>query len=103
MKNHIRVDGWLLQTNKKWSHLKQTQKEWVYLVCKQEYDRFEQETGKLTIMASREVLYDCIYAVIQEREIWIPLCEVKNALNKRITRWNRAAMTPSVETNTTTE
>ena len=29
MKNHMRINGQLLQTNKKWSHLKEKQKNWI--------------------------------------------------------------------------
>ncbi len=43
MKNHIRINGQLLQTNKKWSHLKEKQKTWIMETARREYDRFVRE------------------------------------------------------------
>ena len=40
MKNHMRINGQLFQTNKKWSHLKEKQKTWIMETAWQEYDRF---------------------------------------------------------------
>lgn len=59
MKNHIKVNGTLLQTNKKWSHLKRSQVDWIRQQQKQ--------------VSSVEELY----SKIQERGIWIPFSEVK--------------------------
>ena len=89
MKNHIRVDGQLLQTNKKWSYLKQKQKEWIILIARQEYDNFVREYSKLPVKGSKQQLIDQIYEIIKERGIWIPYIEIKNEFDKRIARWNR--------------
>ena len=40
MKNHMRINGQLLQTNKKWSRLKEKQKTWIMETARQEYDCF---------------------------------------------------------------
>ena len=40
MKNHMRINGQLLQTNKKWNHLKKKQKNWIMETARQEYDCF---------------------------------------------------------------
>ncbi|MBT2580037.1 hypothetical protein J7E43_22100, partial [Bacillus sp. ISL-8] len=40
MKNHIKVNGKLLQTNKKWSHLRQKQKEYISDWLHREYIQF---------------------------------------------------------------
>ena len=53
MKNHIRINGQLLQTNKKWSHLKEKQKTWIMETARREYDRFVRERGKLPVHGSK--------------------------------------------------
>ncbi len=91
MKNHIRVDGRLLQTNKKWSHLKEKQKAWIMEIAKREYDRFVCEHGKLPVHGSKQQLNEHIYELIEEKGIWIPYGEVKRVLDARIAHWNRTA------------
>lgn len=59
MKNHIKVNGVILQTNKKWSHLKRSQVDWI---------RQQQK-----LVSSLDELYERI----QERGIWIPFSEIK--------------------------
>ncbi|TKI81456.1 transposase, partial [Bacillus mycoides] len=40
MKNHIKVNGKILQTNKKWPHLKQKQREHISKLLRREYTQF---------------------------------------------------------------
>ena len=54
LKNHIRINGQLLQTNKKWNHLKAKQKAWIMETAKREYDHFVQERGKLPVHGSKQ-------------------------------------------------
>lgn len=89
MKNHVKVGGKLLQTNKTWSHLKQKQKDWILQTARGHYDRFLRERGKLPVEGSKEQLIEEIYAVIKERDIWISYGEVYRVLCKHIARWNR--------------
>ena len=63
MKNHKVVNGKLLQMNKKWCHLKNSQKEWIIHLCKQH------DLG--TVLEK-----------IEEREIWIPESEVRKKYNE---------------------
>lgn len=89
MKNHIKVDGKLLQTNKKWSHLKAKQKEWIYSVAEKEYNTFVNEYNKIPLKRNKDIIFDKVYESIVEREIWIPYHEAKMHLNKFIDRMNR--------------
>ena len=91
MKNHMRINGQLLQTNKKWSHLKEKQKTWIMETAWQEYDRFARERGKLPVHGSKQQLIERIYEVIEEKGVWIPYGEVKRVLDARIAHWNRKA------------
>ena len=89
MKNHVRVDGRLLQTNKTWGHLKRKQQEWIYRVARERYEAFIEKRGKLPVEGSKKQLIEEIYSIIQGREIWIPYGEVYRVLCRRIAHWNR--------------
>jgi len=47
MKNHVKVDGRLLQTNKKWPHLKAKQRAWIFEVAGEEHAAFVAEHKRL--------------------------------------------------------
>lgn len=91
MKNHMRINGQLFQTNKKWSHLKEKQKAWIMETARQEYDCFVRERGKLPVHGSKQQLIERIYEVIEGKGVWIPYGEVKRVLDARIAHWNRRA------------
>jgi len=91
MKNHIRVGGQLLQTNKKWSHLKQKQREWIAKITKDEYDRYINRHKKMPGKSGKAEIIDNVYDKINEREIWIPFYEAKVHIGKYIDRQNRKA------------
>ena len=90
MKNHQYIDGKLLQTNKRFSDLKESQRikiaEWLY----EEYKKQAIACGKIT-KVSDEVIIDSVMSKISEAEIWIPTGEVvafyfgrKNRFAKRL-------------------
>lgn len=62
MKKHLKVNNKLLNTNKKWKDLKNSQKEWIKNLA-------------------RDYSLDEVYEKIQEKEIWIPYLEVKKHCN----------------------
>ena len=76
MKNHEWVDGKLLQTNKKYSHLKQKQKDkihtWMYSAYKAAYQRL----GKHPDTVDDEEILQEVMNQIDAAEIWIPYDEV---------------------------
>lgn len=92
MKNHVRVNGQLLQTNKKWGALKQKQQEWIMETARKQYDQFVAVRGKLPVHGSKQQLIEQIYQTIEGRGIWIPFGEVKRRLDASIARWNRRAL-----------
>lgn len=77
MKNHKMVDGKLLQTNKKWSALKLSQKEYISNLIREEYVDFIKENNHHPKDEEKEELLNKVYSKIEEREIWIPFSEVK--------------------------
>jgi hypothetical protein len=83
-KNHEFVDGKLLQTNKKFSQLKEKQKaliaEWFYIEC----DNFYRSINKFPASKNEtEAIIDLVYQRIQDRDIWIPFGEVKQYFTKK--------------------
>ena len=83
MKNHKVVDGHLLQTNKKYSHLKLKQKnriaEWMYQETKAYYEKnyvFPNE-------AHLDDVVKKVYERIEQAEICIPYEEVRHHYKKK--------------------
>ncbi|MCP3764375.1 transposase [Domibacillus sp. A3M-37] len=76
MKNHKRVNGKLLQTRKKWSHLKVSQKEWISGLLREQFVSFlkqiQNPPGKLSV---EQILAD-VMVYIEEKEIWVSENEV---------------------------
>ncbi|MDL2233032.1 GNAT family N-acetyltransferase [Ruminococcaceae bacterium OttesenSCG-928-L11] len=87
-KNHQWVDGKLLQTNKKWSHLKESQKQWIFEVTEACWHSYVDEHGDLPMKKRKEVVLDAVHEQIDQRDIWIPYHEFKAAVSKKIDRLN---------------
>jgi len=87
IKNHHHdSQGRLLQTNKKWSDLKNTQREYIsnflrekYLSCAITNDR------KPSKMDKKQIL-DEVYDKITERNVWILKQEVNDYFNGKVTK-----------------
>lgn len=88
MKNHIKVDGKLLQTNKKWSHLKNSQRSWISEVTKEEHTAYVAEHGRLPMKKRKEDVLDRVHERVVGRDIWIPYHEFKSHVNVYIDRLN---------------
>lgn len=87
MKNHIKINGKLLQTNKRFSQLKQTQKEWIATeLYKLYHDKMkERRTTRKLPAHHRDEVISSLYKKIEEREIWIPYREVEKYAFSKIT------------------
>ena len=88
-KNHVRVNGTLLQTNKNWSHLKQKQRLWIYEVTRTEHKKFVEENNRLPMKTGKKKLIAAIEGKIDERGIWLPSHELERGVGKYIDRLNR--------------
>jgi 8-oxo-dGTP diphosphatase len=89
-KNHIQIGGRLLQTDKRFSQLKNIQKEkingWLY----EEYKRIYEKIGIPPDSRHNNVILNAVYDKIEGAQIWIPYGEVcryfysrKNKFKKR--------------------
>ena len=90
-KNHEWVNGQLLQTNKKWSHLKQSQKEWIQQMAAKEHAAYIAAHDRLPMKRGKEAVLDAVHNHINERGIWIPYGEFAANVGKMIDRLNRKA------------
>ena len=89
-KNHQWIDGKLLQTDKRFSQLKQTQKEKINQWLYDEYKLIYDKVGKPPDSRHNNDILHEVYNKIESAEIWIPYGEVmqyfysrKNAFRKR--------------------
>ena len=89
MKNHKLVNDVLLQTNKKWSHLKQSQKIWISDVTKKAHEKYILKHNKLPMRKKKYEIFDEVDEKVKQHEIWIPYGELKLHVNKIIDRLNR--------------
>lgn len=82
-KNHILVNGKLLQTDKRFSALKERQKakiaEWFY----EAYRKCYMESGKLPDKRADEKILAYVFGKIDEAEIWISDGEIYAYFHRR--------------------
>ncbi|MBM7572363.1 hypothetical protein [Aquibacillus albus] len=88
MKNHIKVNGKLLQTNKSFSQLKNSQKEWI---AGELYKLYHNEMKKRRTTRKlkpdlRDFVISSLYDKIENRGIWIPYREVKKYVFSKTTK-----------------
>ncbi|XBO90385.1 transposase [Bacillus paranthracis] len=87
MRNHIRSSqGQLLQTNKKWSHLKQKQREIISTWLREVYiEKIKVHNCRLKPREYEDVL-EIVMSKIYEHEIWIPDYEVEKYCKGKINK-----------------
>ena len=95
MKNHQIVNGKLLQTNKKFSHLKEHQKEQISLWLYEAYRSSSLANGQSSAVENDADIIAAVMEKITDAGIWIPEGEVvayyrsrKPHFQKRITKEN---------------
>ncbi|MBY7115367.1 transposase [Bacillus sp. 17RED48] len=89
MKNHVIVNGQILQTNKKWSHLKQGQKNSIAGWLKAEYQQFIEVYLRKPKRYEEEYIIDSVMEQINNHKILIPYQEVKTYFTNKKGNWYR--------------
>jgi len=79
----------LLQTNKKWSALKQRQREWIHELARDEHAAYVKENERLPMKKHKDEIISRVYARIEERGVWIPYGEFHRHVAAAIDRRNR--------------
>lgn len=76
MKNHIKMGNQIYQTNKKFSALKESQKEKIAVWCYEAYRQHYIEKGSLPHGKGYDFVLDYVFGKTEEAKIWIPAMEV---------------------------
>ncbi|MDA2141262.1 transposase [Bacillus cereus group sp. Bc256] len=88
MKNHTKgPKGQLLQTNKKWSHLKQNQREIISNWLREVYIEKVKVHNRRLKPREHENVLERVMSKIFDREIWIPDYEVEKYYKGMINKW----------------
>jgi hypothetical protein len=87
LKNHIRVNGRLLQTNKSFSALKLKQREWIATLLREKsITLMQKQRRKLSHLEREQVLEETLTA-IEKKGIWIPDHEVRQYYASKVQRY----------------
>lgn len=88
MKNHIKVNGRLLQTNKRFSQLKASQKNWIVPELYKLYHNKmkERRTTRKLLPYHGDIVISTLYEQIQDEGTWIPYGEVKKYASRKTTK-----------------
>ena len=90
LKNHIRVNGRLLQTNKKFSALKLKQKEWIASLLRSKTISLMLEHQRQLRRQERDRILQETLVAIEQKGIWIPDCEVRRYYVSRVQRYYKS-------------
>jgi len=88
MKNHKWINDKLLQTNKKWSALKQSQREWIQELTRREHATYVETNNRLPMKKRKDEVIDTVYAFLDERGVWIPYHEFRGHVASYIDKLN---------------
>ncbi|OHX41341.1 hypothetical protein [Cytobacillus oceanisediminis] len=90
MGSHEYRNGCLIQTDKKFSALTKKQKDWITKELKERYiQKMKYSDVKLRPNKRDQVLYE-VYAMIEEKKIWVPFDEVKKYYYSNISSFIRS-------------
>jgi hypothetical protein len=89
MKNHTYQNSRLIQTNKKFSALKQKQKEWITNELRDRYIKMIKYPNVKLRPNKRDQILDEVYDLIIKKEIWIPYEEVEKHYYSKISSFVR--------------
>ena len=80
MKNHVYENGRLIQTNKKFSALKQKQKEWITNELRQRYISAINYPYTKLRPKKRDQILDEVYALIEKKKFGYLMMKWKNTI-----------------------
>ncbi len=89
MKNHEWVDGQLLQTNKKYSQLKQSQKETIHRWMYDAYKQFFLDHNRFPGQKDTDEVLSSVTDKINESGIWIPNGEVAKHYREKMSDYHK--------------
>jgi hypothetical protein len=90
MKDHKRVEGRILQINKKWHQLKQKQQIIISTMLRDLYIKFVLENNRKPNKVEKQFIVANVYLELQEKEIWIADNEISNYFESRISKYDKS-------------
>lgn len=87
MKEHIKINGQLRKTNKKWAHLSQRHSECISNWLRKEYTKFVQVNHRKPKTYENDEILSEVMNRIEECQIWIYYKEVKKYYLSKIGKW----------------
>lgn len=88
-KKHKKINGQCFHTNKRWSDLKDTQKEFIITTFNNKYTTFLVENNRIPTKDEKSDIINEVYSLVEERDIWIPFGEVKAKCQGKMNKLNR--------------
>lgn len=92
MKNHEWVDDQLLQTNKKYSHLKQAQKDKIHRWMYYAYKQFFLDHNRFPGQKDTDEILSFVMERIDEAGIWIPYGEVAKHYREKMSDYHKRVL-----------
>lgn len=89
MKNHIKVNGQIRQLNKKWSHLRQQQRERISNWLRREFFVFVKIHHRKPKKYEHDEIILAVMDKIHDQDIWIPYGEVERYYKSKVGNWYR--------------
>ena len=86
---HEKINGQLLNMEKKWQHLHCQQREWIVNQFREEYIAALNKNGTHPNKEECREIVERVYEKIQERGIWIPYGEVQKAFSAKLPRYRK--------------
>lgn len=88
---HQRVNGVLINTEKKWHHLKESQKSWICQKFRDEYSKFVLGNNRYPSKDEcHNVLVEVYDIISNEKNIWIPFEEVRKVFLSKINKYKKS-------------
>ena len=86
---HEKINGQMINTEKKWQHLHCQQREWIINQFREEYVASLNKNGAHPRTEECREIVDKVYDKIQECEVWIPYNEVQKAFSAKLSRYRK--------------
>lgn len=87
--NHIKIDGQLRNLDKKWHHLSNYQKDWIFLQFREQYVNYLNNHKQHPDKSACYDIVRTVYNLIEDRGIWISFSEVNKAFSGKLARYRK--------------
>lgn len=86
---HEKINGQLLNMDKKWQHLHCQQSEWIVNQFRLEYVTYLNKYGEHPRREGCQEIVGAVYEKMRNRGIWLPYGELKRAFSSKLPRYRK--------------